>query len=163
MPPLLMHCRTKTQPCSDINASASRGSGSTWRRLSGSVPATFLLKSKSKTHEESHFQIRRNLDKKPRLSKGQLVERVGISLRATNYFVNALKERGFVRVQTFQRCPRKLCCVYALTPKWLAEKTIPTTHRQKPKMAEYGVLTSEIESVKKEHQVMRQTLNSGLI
>jgi EPS-associated MarR family transcriptional regulator len=73
-----------------------------------------------------------------------------VSLGKTNYCINALLEKGLIKVQNFQSNKRKLAYAYLLTPAGIAEKAALTKRFLKRKMEEYDALKAEIEQLKQE-------------
>lgn len=118
--------------------------------LGGSVPVTGAVTNKAKIQEEARFQILRSLSEDPKLSQRELSVRVGISLGAVNYCLNALIDRGLVKAQNFKRSPKKIGYAYFLTPSGIAEKTRLTGSFLRRKLLEYDALNKEIEVLKTE-------------
>ncbi len=96
-----------------------------------------------------HFEILRKIKSKPNSSQRQLASDLGFSLGKLNYCLNALKDKGLIKIKNFQKNPNKIGYVYVLTPKGLTEKTKLTLNFMKRKMKEYDELKSEFESEKK--------------
>lgn len=67
-----------------------------------------------------------------------------------NYCLKALMEKGFVKMHNFSQSKNKFGYVYILTPSGMAEKAALTSNFLKRKLAEYGSLTDEIQSLKTE-------------
>ena len=61
-----------------------------------------------------------------------------------NYCINALKEKGFIKLKNFKKNKNKSNYVYILTPKGIAEKTKLTINFMKKKMKEYDDLQKEL-------------------
>jgi EPS-associated MarR family transcriptional regulator len=104
--------------------------------------------------EERHLQALRLLENNPSLSQRELAEALGVSLGATNYCLKALVEKGWVKLENFQKNPNKLGYLYILTPQGLSAKTTLTARFLKRKLAEYEALKVEIE-------LLRETLDAG--
>ena len=75
---------------------------------------------------------------------------LGISVGGTNFCLNALIEKGFVKVANFQKSKNKFGYVYLLTPRGIAEKASLTRRFLQKKMNEYEELRDEIEALKTE-------------
>lgn len=90
----------------------------------------------------------RLIEAKPDISQRQLSRELGISLGGVNYCVNALIERGLVKMERFRASENKLAYAYALTPKGISEKARLTRGFLARKMDEYEKLREEIESVR---------------
>tara|TARA_Y100000816_G_C25813377_1_gene425709 strand:- start:305 stop:610 length:306 start_codon:yes stop_codon:yes gene_type:complete len=95
-----------------------------------------------------HFEILRKIKYKPNSSQRQLATDLGFSLGKLNYCLNALKNKGLIKIKNFQKNPNKIGYAYVLTPKGLSKKTKLTLNFMKRKMKEYDELKSEFESEK---------------
>tara|TARA_Y100000590_G_scaffold470529_1_gene666056 strand:+ start:2494 stop:2799 length:306 start_codon:yes stop_codon:yes gene_type:complete len=95
-----------------------------------------------------HFEILRKIKSKPNSSQRELASDLGFSLGKLNYCLNALKNKGLIKIKNFQKNPNKIGYAYVLTPKGLAEKTKLTLNFMKRKMKEYDELKSEFDSEK---------------
>ena len=100
--------------------------------------------------EERHLQAMRLLENNPSLSQRELAEALGVSLGATNYCLKALVEKGWVKLENFQKNPNKLGYLYLLTPQGLSAKTALTARFLKRKLREYDALKAEIEALQGE-------------
>ena len=94
------------------------------------------------------FNVLRKIKSKPNSSQRELASELGFSLGKLNYCLRALKVKGLIKIQNFQRDPNKLRYVYILTPKGVAAKTKITLNFMKRKMREYDELKAEIEEEK---------------
>ena len=92
-----------------------------------------------------HFEILRKIKSKPNSSQRELASDLGFSLGKLNYCLNALKDKGLIKIKNFQKNPNKIGYAYVLTPKGLAEKTKLTLNFMRRKMKEYDELKKEIE------------------
>ena len=61
-----------------------------------------------------------------------------------SYCLNALKDKGLIKIQNFKKNPDKVNYIYVLTPKGIAEKTKLTINFMKRKMREYDELKKEL-------------------
>lgn len=93
---------------------------------------------------QDHFEILRRIKKKPESSQRELAKELGFSLGKLNYCINALKEKGLLKINNFKKNPNKLGYIYKLTPKGIAIKTELTLFFMKRKMKEYDELKKEI-------------------
>jgi EPS-associated MarR family transcriptional regulator len=101
-------------------------------------------------YQEAHFTLLRLLEANPQMKQRELAAAAGVSLGKTNYCINALLEKGLIKVQNFKRNKRKLSYAYLLTPAGMAEKTLLTQRFLKRKIEEYELLEAEIELLKME-------------
>ena len=67
-----------------------------------------------------------------------------------NYCMNALMEKGLVKLSNFQHSQHKFKYAYLLTPAGIAAKAALTGRFLKRKMAEYEALKAEIEALRSE-------------
>lgn len=101
-------------------------------------------------YQEAHFQVLRLLEANPHMKQRELSAAAGVSLGKTNYCINALLDKGLIKVQNFKSNKRKIAYAYLLTPAGISEKAALTQRFLKRKMEEYEVLKAEIESLKQE-------------
>ena len=101
-------------------------------------------------YQEAHFRVLRLLELNPKMKQRELAAAAGVSLGKTNYCINALLEKGLIKVQNFKSNKRKLAYAYLLTPAGIAEKAVLTQRFLKRKLEEYEVLKAEIELLKQE-------------
>ena len=90
----------------------------------------------------------RRLQETSDLNQRELATELGISLGSINYCLQALVEKGWVKMQNFSHSRNKLGYAYLLTPIGIAQKTALTTHFLNRKIKEYEALREEIEALK---------------
>jgi len=95
-------------------------------------------------NNQDYFDLLRKIKNKPTSSQRVLADELGFSLGKLNYCINALKNKGLVKMKNFTDNPRKLNYIYALTPKGISEKTKLTMNFMKKKMREYDELEAEL-------------------
>ncbi|HTN66967.1 MAG TPA: MarR family EPS-associated transcriptional regulator [Burkholderiaceae bacterium] len=100
--------------------------------------------------EENHLKVLRLLEANPQMNQRDLANALGASLGKTNYCIKALLDKGFIKMQSFSKSPKKLAYAYLLTPAGIAEKAGLTIRFLERKIAEYENLTQEIEALKSE-------------
>lgn len=105
---------------------------------------------RSSIQEDVHFRVLRVLEQRPEISQRELAEDVGIALGKVNYVLNALTEKGLVKMRNFHNSDKKLRYAYILTPAGLRAKADLTAGFLRRKLAEYEALKAEIESVQGE-------------
>ena len=84
------------------------------------------------------------------MSQRELAAAVGISVGGTHYVLNALIEKGLVKLGNFTASEDKRRYAYILTPKGLAQKALITKRFLERKIKEYEALKSEIEELQRE-------------
>ncbi|MBS1158785.1 MAG: MarR family EPS-associated transcriptional regulator [Proteobacteria bacterium] len=107
--------------------------------------------------DDIHFRVLRLLQDNPCLTQRELASALGVSLGKTNFCVNALLDKGLLKLQNFKASNNKLAYSYLMTPAGIAEKSALTARFLQRKMVEYERLRSEIESLKSENAA--QALN----
>ena len=112
------------------------------------MPATIS----AKLENEKALQIIREIDQSPEMSQRELSSRLGISLGKVNFLMNALIDKGFVKVENFKKSSNKIAYLYNLTPGGIEEKSRMTYLFLKRKMAEYEQLEREIRQLQAEVQ-----------
>ena len=105
------------------------------------------MNRKEVLREESHFWVMRHLALNPHLNQRALAKELGISLGSVNYCLQALIEKGLLKVNSFTNNPNKSNYTYLLTPEGLAEKASLTVRFLKRKQAEYAMLKQEIDTL----------------
>jgi EPS-associated MarR family transcriptional regulator len=100
--------------------------------------------------ESTHYGLLKTLEDNPGLSQRDLAKRLGISLGKVNFCLNALVEKGSLKINNFRNNENKLAYVYLLTPRGVEEKARITVMFLKHKMQEYEQLRKEIEELKRE-------------
>ena len=84
------------------------------------------------------------------MTQRQLAKSLGMSLGAANYCLKALVDKGWLKLENFQRSPNKIGYLYLLTPMGIAAKSQLTASFLKSKLKEYEKLKVEIEELKSE-------------
>lgn len=97
--------------------------------------------------EDLHFRVLKLLHDKPDISQRDLADQLGVSHGKMNYCLNALIDKGLVKLENFQSSQHKFKYAYLLTPAGIAEKAALTGRFLKRKMAEYEALKAEIEAL----------------
>jgi EPS-associated MarR family transcriptional regulator len=100
-----------------------------------------------KQQEDTNFRILRKLEENPNLTQRELAKSLGLSLGGLNYCLQALLEKGVVKMHNFQNSQRKAAYAYLLTPSGITEKAALTGRFLKRKMEEYEALKAEIEAL----------------
>ena len=93
---------------------------------------------------QDHLNILRKIQKKPKSNQRKLAKELGFSLGKLNYCLKALKVKGLIKINNFQKNPNKLNYIYVLTPKGMSEKTKLTLNFMKRKFKEYEELQKEL-------------------
>ena len=83
---------------------------------------------------QDHFNVLRKINSKSNSTQRELAAELGFSLGKLNYCINALKNKGLIKISNFKKNPKKINYIYVLTPKGLAQKTKLTLNFMKRKM-----------------------------
>ena len=84
------------------------------------------------------------------INQRELADRLGNSVGGLSYSLNALIDKGLVKMQNFQNSRNKLKYVYLITPMGIAEKFALTTRLLISKIKEYEALKLEIKTIQSE-------------
>lgn len=97
--------------------------------------------------QEIRYRLLKYVAEHPQATQRELASQLGISLGKTNYCLRALIERGLVKVRNFRNSRSKTAYAYILTPRGLEEKINVTYDFLRRKVAEYDLLSKEIEEL----------------
>ena len=73
---------------------------------------------------DTEYLVLKKLENNPHLTQRELSKELGLSLGKTNYVINALIDKGWLKLNNFKRSDNKLGYIYLLTPVGISEKTI---------------------------------------
>lgn len=100
--------------------------------------------------DNTRYGLLKMLEGDPGLSQRDLAKRLGISLGKVNFCLNALIEKGSLKVSNFRNSNNKLSYAYLLTPHGVEEKAKITVRFLKHKVQEYERLRTEIADLERE-------------
>ena len=100
--------------------------------------------------DDTHFWVLKLMQDNPGMTQRALAKELGISLGGANYCLQALVEKGWLKIQNFSKSENKLGYAYLLTPVGIAEKSALTGRFLKRKMQEYEELKAEIEALQRD-------------
>ena len=117
-----------------------------------------------KLREDVKFRILRLLQDNPELSQRELAKRVGVSTGGIHYVLNALVEKGMIKLSNFASSEDKRRYAYVLTPRGISERAALTRRFVDRKLAEYHAIKLEIEEISQEldpqvSELIREQLN----
>lgn len=98
--------------------------------------------------ETTHYGLLKTLENNPGLTQRDLAKRLGVSLGKINFCLNALVEKGSLKISNFRNNENKIAYAYLLTPRGVEDKARITVGFLKRKMQEYEQLRQEIEELK---------------
>ena len=87
-----------------------------------------------------HFEVLRQIQKKPETTQRELAVELGFSLGKLNYCMKALQQKGLIKIENFKKNKKKINYLYILTPKGIDHKLNLTLKFMKKKMQEYDQL-----------------------
>lgn len=100
--------------------------------------------------------IMRLIETNPSISQRALASELGLSLGKTNFCIQALIEKGWLKTRNFKNSDHKLAYVYALTPKGMRQRAKATVAFLQRKRAEYEALAAEIRRLESEVAASRE-------
>jgi EPS-associated MarR family transcriptional regulator len=109
-----------------------------------------MTSRRAQLQEDTYFRVLRMLQADPDVTQREIAERLGVSTSGLNYCLNALIDKGWVKVQNFSQSKNKFGYIYVLTPQGMVEKAMLTTRFLKRKMAEYDAMKLEIDALTSE-------------
>ena len=109
-----------------------------------------MLSRQAQLQKDTHYRLMRLLHDNPTLSQRAMARALGISFGGVNYCLNALMDKGLVKVNNFSQNQNKFSYAYLLTPQGVAEKAALTGSFLKRKMDEYEALKAEISALNAE-------------
>jgi EPS-associated MarR family transcriptional regulator len=100
--------------------------------------------------DNTSYGLLKTLEQNPSLSQRDLAKRLGISLGKVNFCLNALVEKGSLKIKNFRNSDNKLAYAYVLTPQGIESRARMTVQFLKCKVQEYERLRAEIEELQRE-------------
>ncbi len=79
-----------------------------------------------------------------------MAKAMGVSLGKANYCLQALVQKGLVKMDNFRRNDNKLAYSYLLTPSGVEAKARIAVSFLKHKVAEYELIRNEIEELRRD-------------
>lgn len=105
---------------------------------------------RDKMREDVQVRILRLLQENPEMSQRELARALGVSTGGVHYVLNALLDKGLIKLGNFTASRDRRRYAYVLTRKGIIEKARLTRAFLARKMAEYEALRAEIEAVRGE-------------
>lgn len=109
-----------------------------------------MTSRRSQLQEDTYFRVLRLLQDNPDLTQREIAKKLGLSTSGLNYCLNALIDKGWVKVQNFSQSKNKFGYIYVLTPQGISEKISLASRFLKRKLNEYEALKDEIEGLQDE-------------
>jgi EPS-associated MarR family transcriptional regulator len=99
---------------------------------------------------EMRYKLMRVLEANPELSQRALAKELGVSLGKVNFCLQALIQKGLVKVKNFSNSENKAAYMYLLTPRGIEHKATLAIQYLRAKRVEYEALRSEIVRLQRE-------------
>ncbi len=99
------------------------------------------------------------MQKRPDVTQREIAQMLGVSTSGMNYCLNALIDKGWVKVHNFSNSKNKFGYVYLLTPSGIAKKAAITGRFLQRKLKEYEEMSAEIESLRSEVSEVSEVSN----
>ena len=99
---------------------------------------------------EKTIKLLNYIHENPQSTQRELVEKIDVSLGKVNFIINALVEKGLIKLERFKSSKNKAGYLYLLTSKGMREKAEITKRFLEDKLAEYERMKGEIERLKQE-------------
>lgn len=116
---------------------------------------------KKRIETEEMLILMRVINENPQMTQRDLSSRLGLSLGKINFLIKSLIEKGFIKADNFKNSNNKISYLYLLTPAGIEEKTKITYRFLKRKMEEYEKLENEIRYLKKEVDLLDNSVPEG--
>ena len=117
-----------------------------------------MASKRSERQQEVSFRVMRLVQEDPFITTREIAEKVGISNGAAYYCVNALVEKGFVKLKNFTKTNSKTNILYELTPDGMRSKAAMTVKFLELKKAEYNNLRAEIKRLENELDIYSEKM-----
>lgn len=148
--------------CSRVNATGAPDFETLFSEIIKEAPCGSRGKTGANQREDLRYRVLRLLDVNPCMSHREIARALGGSTGAVNYCINALIEKGMVKVNNFRSNDHKLRYAYILTPQGLDEKARLTVSFLRRKVREYHEIQSEISQILEEADIdVLEQLASG--
>ncbi len=99
--------------------------------------------------DQAYFRVLRAVELNQDITQPQLAKQLGISMGKANYLINALVDKGLIKVENFRQRGDKLNKIaYLLTPEGLKNRIALTRNYLARKETEYEALRAEIDSLR---------------
>jgi len=100
--------------------------------------------------DEVRYKLLKLLKPNPGLSQRDVARELGISVGKVNYCLQALVQKGWIKVANFKNSKNKIGYMYLLTPRGIDAKARLTTEFLRYKLQEYEELSAEIAQIRDE-------------
>ncbi len=119
-----------------------------------------MVSRRSKIQEDTYFRVLRILQERSDVTQREIAYLLGVSTSGLNYCLNALIDKGWVKVNNFSGSKNKFGYVYLLTPSGISEKAALAGRFLQRKLEEFEVMRAEIDSLKFELSQLSRLANN---
>ena len=114
----------------------------------GAVSVGYMASDRiAQQREDVHFKVLRLLESRPDASQREIAEELGVSLGAINFCINALIDKGHIKLANFRGSKNKLGYVYVLTPEGVAHRAQLAAGFIRRKMVEFEAIQAELDQL----------------
>lgn len=99
---------------------------------------------------EETIRLLKHIQENPEATQRELVEELDVSLGKINFLIQALVEKGIIKLKRFKNSRNKKAYLYLITPEGIRHKAEITKGFLERKIKEYDGLKNEIEHLKQE-------------
>jgi len=117
-----------------------------------------MTNRRTQLQEDTFFRIMQILENETDITQREIAKKLGLSTSGINYCLQALIDKGLVKMENFSQSKNKFGYIYVLTPQGISEKIRITALFLKRKMAEYTAIREEIEQITK-NSLIRKSLD----
>lgn len=96
------------------------------------------------------YSLLKTLENQPVISQRELSRQLNVSLGKINFCLNALVEKGCLKVNNFRKSDNKIAYAYLITPKGLEQKAKLTAEFLQIKIKEYEIISKELEELRRD-------------
>ena len=107
-----------------------------------------MITFKTFAQKETHFSVKRLLEKNPDLTLRELARELGLSLGSINYCLKAMIDKGLLKMKNFAHSKNKFGYMYALTLSGISEIAMITHCFSRKNVDEHEALKVEIKILK---------------
>ncbi|MCK5541065.1 MAG: MarR family EPS-associated transcriptional regulator [Desulfobacterales bacterium] len=100
--------------------------------------------------KEIRLKLLKILEKEHDLTQREMNQKMGVSLGKVNYCLTELAKKGMIKIERFQKHPKKSAYLYRLTPTGIEEIAKLTIQFLKHRLHQYDEIKVEIENLSSE-------------
>lgn len=108
------------------------------------------MKNKTFLDPDIHFKVLNIIKNEPSITQRGLSAKLGVSLGAVNFCIQALIKKGQIKTRNFKNSSDRAAYLYVLTPMGMQQKAIMMTGFLRRKINEYHQLKKEINLIRSE-------------